>query len=43
MKTKGRSGKLGNEAGMCVKTNDLYSMGGNVIEKKGGYTAGSRG
>jgi hypothetical protein len=35
MKTKDRFGKLGNEAGMYVKTKDLSDQGGNVIENKG--------
>jgi hypothetical protein len=35
MKTKDRLGKPGREAGMCMKTHDLASYGGNVIEKKG--------
>jgi hypothetical protein len=36
VKTKDRCGKLGDEAGMCVKTKDLANKSGNVVEKKGG-------
>jgi hypothetical protein len=36
LKTKDRCGKLGNEAGMSLKTNGLAILGGNVIENTGG-------
>jgi hypothetical protein len=35
MKKKGRCGKLGDEAGMSMKTKDLSAHGGNVVENKG--------
>jgi hypothetical protein len=35
LKTKDRYGKLGGEAGMLLKTNNLPQISGNVIEKKG--------
>jgi hypothetical protein len=35
MKKKDRCGKLGNEAGMCVKTKALALLGGNIVEKTG--------
>jgi hypothetical protein len=34
MKTKGRSGKVGGESGMSMKTNGLAFVSGNIVEKK---------
>jgi hypothetical protein len=36
MKTKNRRGKLADKAGMCMKTNMLSQLSGNLVEKKGG-------
>jgi hypothetical protein len=36
LKIKGRCGKSGAEAGMCLKTKEIRSKSGNVVEKKGG-------
>jgi hypothetical protein len=36
MKTKDRCGKLGGEAGMCMKRSHLVLQGGNVVEKTRG-------
>ena len=33
MKTKDRCGKLGNEAGMYMKTREIEAESGNVVEK----------
>jgi hypothetical protein len=35
VKTKERCGKLGKEAGMLLKTKEIASKSGNVIENKG--------
>jgi hypothetical protein len=35
LKTKDRCGESEGEAGMCLKTKEIRSQGGNVIEKKG--------
>jgi hypothetical protein len=35
LKTKDRCGKSDGEAGMCLKTKEIRSQSGNVIEKKG--------
>jgi len=35
LKTKERCGKSGWEAGMCLKTKEIRSKSGNVVEKKG--------
>jgi hypothetical protein len=42
LKTKGSCGKTRNEAGMCLKTNELLVKSGNVVEKKGCYGKGSK-
>jgi hypothetical protein len=35
LKTKDRCGKSEAEAGMCLKTKEIRSQSGDVIEKKG--------
>jgi hypothetical protein len=35
MKAKDRRGKLGNEAGMCMKTKNLSAICRNVVENTG--------
>jgi hypothetical protein len=35
LKTKHRRGKGEAEAGMCLKTKEIRSKSGNVVEKKG--------
>jgi hypothetical protein len=35
LKTKGHCGELPGEAGMCLKTIDLFVKSGNVVENKG--------
>jgi hypothetical protein len=37
MKIKDRCGKLGNEAGISLKTKNLPANSGNVVENKGSY------
>jgi hypothetical protein len=36
LKTKDRTWKAAGEAGMCMKTKEILSESGNVVEKKGG-------
>jgi hypothetical protein len=36
LKKKDRCGKPGGEAGMSMKTKEIFVNGGNVVETKGG-------